>query len=171
MIFAKNFARNYEKNNTSNIKCLVDVSFVPTTRQPIVLYWRLSDFTPTFLLSSPTFQLFTPMGNSEATQKKPTKSNKEESWWWSCHRKLQCPALTCFMRTQNIAQGSRKASNDLTYYLVHTYFMHLLDENVAVVCLRRYYRLDIYYFITWVISHKYLVYINENGICSLKHCI
>ena len=30
MIFAKNFARNYEKpNNTWNIRCLVDESFVP----------------------------------------------------------------------------------------------------------------------------------------------
>ena len=31
MIFAKNFARNYERNNTWNIRCLVDESFVPLT--------------------------------------------------------------------------------------------------------------------------------------------
>ena len=38
-----------------------------------------------------------------------------------------------------------QVSNDLTYYLVHTYFMHLLDENVAVqwYVKSRYYRLDI----------------------------
>ena len=35
MIFAKNFARNYEKkNNTWNIRRLVDESFVPATQQP-----------------------------------------------------------------------------------------------------------------------------------------
>ena len=35
MIFAKNFARNYEKeNNTWNIRRLVNESFVPETQQP-----------------------------------------------------------------------------------------------------------------------------------------
>ena len=42
---AKNFARDYEKkNNTRNIRCLVDESFVPATQRPRVSYWRLSDF-------------------------------------------------------------------------------------------------------------------------------
>ena len=43
MIFAKNFARNYEENNTWNIRHLVDESFVPATQWHSVLYWRLSD--------------------------------------------------------------------------------------------------------------------------------
>ena len=37
MIFAKNFARNYEKNNnTWNIRCLVDETFVPATQRIIL---------------------------------------------------------------------------------------------------------------------------------------
>ena len=45
MNIAKNFARNYEKkNNTWNIKCLVDESFVPATQRSSILYSRLSDF-------------------------------------------------------------------------------------------------------------------------------
>ena len=44
MILAKNFARNYEKNKTRNIRCLVDESFVPATQWPSILYWRLLDF-------------------------------------------------------------------------------------------------------------------------------
>ena len=32
MIFPKNFARNYEKDNTWNIRRLVDESFVPATQ-------------------------------------------------------------------------------------------------------------------------------------------
>ena len=44
MIFAKNFARNYEKISTWNIRRLVDESFVPATQRPSALYWRLSDF-------------------------------------------------------------------------------------------------------------------------------
>ena len=43
MIFAKDFARNYEKNNTWNIRRLVDESFVPADQQTNVLYCRLSD--------------------------------------------------------------------------------------------------------------------------------
>ena len=50
-IFAKNFARNCDNNNTWNIGCLID-EFVPethwpsnpATQQPSVLYWRLTDF-------------------------------------------------------------------------------------------------------------------------------
>ena len=44
MIFAKNFVRYYEKNNTWNIRRLVDESFVPVTQRPSELYWRFSDF-------------------------------------------------------------------------------------------------------------------------------
>ena len=36
MIFAKNFARNYEENNTWNIRHLVDESFVPLTQRTIL---------------------------------------------------------------------------------------------------------------------------------------
>ena len=42
-IFAKNFARNNEKN-TWNIRHLVDVSFVPPYQQTSLLYCILSDF-------------------------------------------------------------------------------------------------------------------------------
>ena len=35
---------NYEKNNTWNIRRLVDELFVPSTQPASVLYWRLSDF-------------------------------------------------------------------------------------------------------------------------------
>ena len=44
MIFANNFARNHEKNNTWNIRLLVDDSFVPLSKQPSVIYCRLTDF-------------------------------------------------------------------------------------------------------------------------------
>ena len=46
MIFAKNFARNYEKTiiHTWNIRQLVNESFVPATQRTSVLYWRLTDF-------------------------------------------------------------------------------------------------------------------------------
>ena len=44
LIFAKNFARNYEKKNTCNIRCLVDKLFIPATQQPSLLYGKLSDF-------------------------------------------------------------------------------------------------------------------------------
>ena len=36
MIFAKNFARNYEKKNTWNIKPLVDEMIVPLTQHIIL---------------------------------------------------------------------------------------------------------------------------------------
>ena len=36
--------RNYKKNNASNIRRLVDESFVPANQQTSVLYCRLSDF-------------------------------------------------------------------------------------------------------------------------------
>ena len=40
-IFAKNFATNYEKkNNTWNIRRLVDESFVPATKQTRVLTYK-----------------------------------------------------------------------------------------------------------------------------------
>ena len=42
-IFAKSFARNYEKNNAWNIRHLVEEMFIPYTHQHIVLYWRLWD--------------------------------------------------------------------------------------------------------------------------------
>ena len=43
--FARNFARNHEKkNNTWTIRCLVDDSFVPSSKQPSVLYCKLTDF-------------------------------------------------------------------------------------------------------------------------------
>ena len=45
MIFAKNSARNYEKNDTWNIGRLVDKSFVPANQQTSLLYCRWSDFT------------------------------------------------------------------------------------------------------------------------------
>ena len=44
MIFAKNFARNYEKNNTWNIRRLVNESFVPANQQTSVSYCRLKNF-------------------------------------------------------------------------------------------------------------------------------
>ena len=44
MIFAKNFARNHEKNNTWNIRRLVYNTFVPTSKPPSVLYCKLMDF-------------------------------------------------------------------------------------------------------------------------------
>ena len=50
-----------KKNNTWNIRRLVDESFVPATQRPSVLHWRLSDFLSLF--SSPSrhhvYQLFT----------------------------------------------------------------------------------------------------------------
>ena len=40
MIFAKNFARNYEnKNNTWNIRRLRDESFVPADQQTCAVYY------------------------------------------------------------------------------------------------------------------------------------
>ena len=39
-IFSKNFARNHEKNNTWNIRRLVDDSFVPSSKRPN-LNWRI----------------------------------------------------------------------------------------------------------------------------------
>ena len=48
MIFAKNFCKEFckklWKNNTWNIRCLDDESFVPGNQQTSVLYCRLSDF-------------------------------------------------------------------------------------------------------------------------------
>ena len=45
MIFAKKYARFYERNNnTWNIRRLVDDSFVPSSEQPSVLYCKLTDF-------------------------------------------------------------------------------------------------------------------------------
>ena len=43
-IFAKNFARNHEKSSTWNIRCLVDDSFVPSSKRPSVSYCKLTDF-------------------------------------------------------------------------------------------------------------------------------
>ena len=44
MVFAKNFARFYEKHETWNIRRLVEETFVPSTQRPSVLYSRLTDF-------------------------------------------------------------------------------------------------------------------------------
>ena len=44
MVFTKNFARFYEKNNTWNIRRLVDDLFVPSIQQTSVLYYRLTNF-------------------------------------------------------------------------------------------------------------------------------
>ena len=41
MIFAKIFARNYKKDNTWNIRCLVDESFVPVTQHIILKIVRV----------------------------------------------------------------------------------------------------------------------------------
>ena len=41
--FAKNFENNYEKNNTWNIRRLVNETIIPSSQRPSVLYWRLSD--------------------------------------------------------------------------------------------------------------------------------
>ena len=50
-IFAKNFERFYEKkNNTWNIRPLVDELFVPTAQQTSVLYCRLTDFRTMYSL-------------------------------------------------------------------------------------------------------------------------
>ena len=48
MIFAKNFARNYEKNsNTWNIRRLVGESFVSANQRSSVLCYRLTNFRTT----------------------------------------------------------------------------------------------------------------------------
>ena len=44
MIFAKNFARFYEKKYTLNIRRLVDNSFVPSAWRAGELYCKLTDF-------------------------------------------------------------------------------------------------------------------------------
>ena len=45
MIFAKIFARNYEKkNNIWNIRHLVNESFVPATQRPSILYMKIVGF-------------------------------------------------------------------------------------------------------------------------------
>ena len=52
-VFAKFFARFYEKkNNTWNIRPLVDKSFVPSAQQTSVLYCRLTDFSTGSLKSN-----------------------------------------------------------------------------------------------------------------------
>ena len=43
-VYAKSFARFYEKKNTWKIKCFVDESFVPWTQWTSILYCRLTDF-------------------------------------------------------------------------------------------------------------------------------
>ena len=57
MIFAKNYARFYEKtNNTWNIRRLVDDLFVPSSKQPSVLYCKLTDFKTHFrIVNTPLF--------------------------------------------------------------------------------------------------------------------
>ena len=48
-IFAKNFARNHEKkSNTWNIRRLINDSFVPSSKRPIVLYCKLTDLSLPF---------------------------------------------------------------------------------------------------------------------------
>ena len=44
MIFAKNFARNCEKNKSWNIRRLVAGSFVQTNQRLSVIYYRLTYF-------------------------------------------------------------------------------------------------------------------------------
>ena len=44
LIFAKKIPGNHEKNNTWSIKCLVEDSFVPLSKQPSVLNCKLTDF-------------------------------------------------------------------------------------------------------------------------------
>ena len=46
MIFTKILARNYEKKNDNiwSIRHLNNGMIVPTTHQPSISYWRLSDF-------------------------------------------------------------------------------------------------------------------------------
>ena len=41
--------KKYEKNNTWNIRLLVDDSFVPSSKQPSVIYCRLTDFMSVFI--------------------------------------------------------------------------------------------------------------------------
>ena len=41
MIYAKNFARNYEKNNTRKIRRLVDEMIIPSTKHIILKIVRL----------------------------------------------------------------------------------------------------------------------------------
>ena len=43
-VFAKNFARFYEKKNAWNLRSLVDESFVPANQQTSVSYFRSMDF-------------------------------------------------------------------------------------------------------------------------------
>ena len=44
--FCKEFCKKlWKKNDTWNIRCLVDKSFVPANQQTRVLYFRLSDFS------------------------------------------------------------------------------------------------------------------------------
>ena len=43
MIFAKNFAKNHEKN-TWDIRRLVNDSFIPSSKRPSVLHCKLTDF-------------------------------------------------------------------------------------------------------------------------------
>ena len=51
MIFAKSCVRNDEKkNNTCNIRCLVDNSFVSSSKRTSVLYCKLTDFNRNYLL-------------------------------------------------------------------------------------------------------------------------
>ena len=42
--FCTEFSKKlWKKNNTWNIRCLVNESFVPATQQASILYWRLTD--------------------------------------------------------------------------------------------------------------------------------
>ena len=57
--FANNFARFYEKkNNTWNIRRLVDEMFVTSARLTSILYSRLMDFHSLSLLAPTNFQTF-----------------------------------------------------------------------------------------------------------------
>ena len=58
-MFANNFAKVlWKKNNTLNIRCLVDESFVPANQRTNVLYCRLSDFCMYVQLKSAASCLF-----------------------------------------------------------------------------------------------------------------
>ena len=47
----------YEKNNTWNIRRLVDNSFVPSAQQTSVLYCRLTDFKPSNGIENPSYYM------------------------------------------------------------------------------------------------------------------
>ena len=59
MIFAKNFASNSGKNNTLNIRCLVDDLFVPGTQHIILKY--VGSLIPELLTCNANFNPLQPI--------------------------------------------------------------------------------------------------------------